>query len=348
LAHSGERVVTDAGVTKLKILYILGTSRCGSTILDNILGEVNGFFSGGEIRFLWDRYLAGRFCGCGKPIGDCEVWSSVLAPSAGASADAKTISRWQHDAVRVKHTARILREDPKAVRRGPLGSYAGEILDVYRALEKVTSARVVVDSSKRPSNGAVLRLLPDVEAYFVHLVRDPRAVVYSQAQVKPNPDRNVPAEMPRVPPGRMALEWNALNLAAEAVRRKVDRHRYILVRYEDFASDPGAAVRRIVDFVGEQPGSLPISSNGEVFLNVNHTVSGNPSRFQTGAVQVRRDDRWLRLMTRNDYMLTTAVALPLLLRYRYPIRGMKQSKEDSIGKSRLLPIQGRTTKDDSV
>jgi hypothetical protein len=339
----------DGGGTNLKLLYILGTSRCGSTILDNILGEVEGFFSGGEIRFLWDRYLAGRFCGCGKAVGDCDVWSTVLAPSTQSStagANAETINRWQHDAVRVKHTARILREDPEDIQRGPLGSYANEILDVYRALEKVTSARVIVDSSKRPSNGAVLRLLPDVDAYFVHLVRDPRAVVYSQSQVKANPDRTVPAEMPRVPPARMALEWNALNMAAEAVRRKVDRDRYLLIRYEDFASDPVATVNQITAFVEEQPASLPIDASGKVFLNVNHTVSGNPSRFERGVVQVRRDDRWLTSMPRGDYLLTTAVALPLLLKYHYPIRAVQRRNADRMARPRSFPISGRTPNDE--
>jgi len=311
---------------------------------------VDGFFSGGEIRFLWDRYLAGRFCGCGKPIGECEVWSMVLTPSAQTSAtgdaDATTISRWQHDAVRVKHTARILREDRDAIRRGPLAAYADEIHDVYRALEKVTSARLIIDSSKRPSNGAVLRLLPDVEAYFVHLVRDPRAVVYSQLQVKANPDRNVPAEMPRVPPGKMALQWSALNVAAEAVRRTVDPDRYLLIRYEDFASDPVATLKRIIGFVGEEPESLPISPGGSAFLNVNHTVSGNPSRFQRGEVQVRRDDRWLKSMSSRDHLLTTAVALPLLLKYRYPIRAVR--RQAPVERSRSLPVRGRTTKGDQL
>jgi hypothetical protein len=302
---------------QLKVLYILGTARCGSTILDNILGEVPGFFSGGEIRFVWSRHLEGRFCGCGKRVGDCDVWSAVLTPGG---ADAETIVRWQHDAVRVKHIAQILRTNPEEIPQGPLGSYAQELLGVYRRLEKVTSARVIVDSSVRPSNGALLRLLPDVDAYFVHLIRDPRAVVYSRSQAKANPDRAVPAEMPRIRPPVAALHWNAINIAAEAVGRKVDPSRFLRIRYEDFVSDPVATVQRITELVREQPESIPVNSAGEVYLNVNHTASGNPSRFQTGLVRVRRDNRWLNSMSRSDYLLTTAITLPLLLRYRYPIR----------------------------
>ncbi len=325
ITHSFLRVAADDRVGRrrapqLKVLYILGTARCGSTILDNILGEIPGFFSGGEIRFLWTRHLEGRFCGCGKPVGDCDVWSSALARSTDDGVPAETIVRWQHDAVRLKHTAQILRARPEELPAGPLGAYAREILAVYRRLGEHTSARVIVDSSVRPSNGAVLRLLPDIDAYFVHMVRDPRAVVYSRSQVKANPDRTIPAEMPRARPPVAAFHWNAVNLAAEAVARKVDPSRFLRIRYEDFVSDPVTTVQGITELVAEEPESIPINAAGEVYLNVNHTASGNPSRFQTGVVRVRRDNRWLDSLSRRDYMVTTALTLPLLLRYRYPIR----------------------------
>ncbi len=248
------------------------------------------------------------------------MWSAVLAPMTNGGTDAQTIVRWQRDSVRVKHIGRILRAEPGEMPAGPLGSYAQELLGVYRRLGEHTSARVIVDSSVRPSDGALLRLLPGVDAYFLHLVRDPRAVVYSRSQVKQNPDRAGPAQMPRTRPPIAAVHWNVVNTAAEAVARKVDPSRFLQLRYEDFVADPPATVERITQLVREEPTSIPVNSSGEVFLNVNHTASGNPSRFQTGAVRVRRDNRWLNSMSQRDYVVTTAITLPLLLRYRYPLR----------------------------
>ena len=37
----------------VKVLFILGTTRCGSTILENVLGSAPGFFAAGEIHMLW-------------------------------------------------------------------------------------------------------------------------------------------------------------------------------------------------------------------------------------------------------------------------------------------------------
>ena len=50
--------------SKSKVLYIAGWGRSGTTILGNILGQVEGMFSVGEIRFLWDaETFRDRRCG---------------------------------------------------------------------------------------------------------------------------------------------------------------------------------------------------------------------------------------------------------------------------------------------
>src|SRR5450755_1085488 len=61
------------------VLYIAGTGRSGSTVLANILGEVDGVFAAGEVRYLWQRGLKeGRLCGCGLPVRECPVWRKAL------------------------------------------------------------------------------------------------------------------------------------------------------------------------------------------------------------------------------------------------------------------------------
>jgi hypothetical protein len=63
-----------------KVLFIMGMTRSGSTVLDNVLGEVDGFFSAGEVRLIWKRgILESRSCGCGSPVLECPVWREVVA-----------------------------------------------------------------------------------------------------------------------------------------------------------------------------------------------------------------------------------------------------------------------------
>ena len=50
-----------------------------------------------------------------------------------------------------------------------------------------------------------------------------------------------------------------------------------------------------------------------------HTVSGNPGRFRTGEVALRPDDRWRQEQRIGPRLTVTALALPLLHRYGYPV-----------------------------
>src|SRR5207245_4821641 len=60
------------------VLYLGGVGRSGSTLVDRILGQVPGLFSGGEIRDLWARGLIeNRQCGCGTPFRSCSFWTEV-------------------------------------------------------------------------------------------------------------------------------------------------------------------------------------------------------------------------------------------------------------------------------
>ncbi len=306
----------------LKVLYILGSSRSGSTILDSILGELNGYFSVGELRFFWRRLLENRRCGCGQPLVDCAVWSQVLEGVADQDVHetARRNYKLQQRNASTKHTAGLLRRRVGEFGSDELAGYAHATASLYREVAEVTGAEVIVDSSKRISDGSLLRLLPGFELYFVHLVRDPRAVAYSRRRTKVNPDREVPGEMGGKNPAGSALKWAVGNFGADAVRRKHGPSRSMRVRYEDFVKQPRGIVEQIIDMVGVAPESTPFVTDTSVRLGVHHTVSGNPVRFNTGTVDLVEDNRWRAELSPFDRAVTTALTLPQMLAYSYPIR----------------------------
>ena len=93
----------------------------------------------------------------------------------------------------------------------------------------------------------------------------------------------------------------------------------MFVRYEDFVAEPAATVRQILDMLGM--GSLPVevTADREVFLDVCHTVDGNPVRLQKGLVRLEKDAEWETAMDVRTKLAVTSMTLPLLLRYRYPL-----------------------------
>ena len=61
------------------VIYITGAGRSGSTLLSNILGQLPGAVSVGELYYLWARGLEDNIlCGCGTPVRDCHFWTRVL------------------------------------------------------------------------------------------------------------------------------------------------------------------------------------------------------------------------------------------------------------------------------
>ncbi len=296
----------------VKVLYIAGWGRSGSTILDNLLGQLDGFFSTGELRYIWERGVIGDWvCGCGRPVKACEVWSVVLErlERDPTIPSARTILEWQRLVTRFRHTRKLLALDPAAVSEQPtLSSYAAVVRKLYATVADVTGARVIVDSSKRPSDAAVLALVPGLDVYVVHLVRDPRAVAYSWQKRQPGIDRHRVTES--------TASWLAWNVATEELRARLD-DRSTLVRYEGFVQRPTQTLRRLVELVGEDPALVQVPAANVFQLAGTHTVSGNPARFRSGSVAVRPDTEWQAGLAGWQRMLATAIAAPLLRRYGY-------------------------------
>jgi hypothetical protein len=306
----------------MKLLFILGSARSGSTILANVLERLPGFFSAGELRFLWDRVDQGRRCGCGELVERCPVWSPIVEDERTRhdGVEAATLAAWERRELRLVRTPALLaRHEPvRTSSDHPLERLLSTSLRVLEALRETTGATVVIDSSKRPSNGAAMRLLPGVETWYVHLVRDARAVAFSRSQPKRNPDRDG-GQMPISSIRSSVAHWSATNVAAEAVRARHGRGGSVLVRYEDFVRAPQATVARIASLVDEPYDPSIFVDERTVELAANHTVSGNPDRFVTGPVTLRPDQRWRTQMDRDARRAVSVLTAPLLLRYGYEL-----------------------------
>ena len=66
--------------------------------------------------------------------------------------------------------------------------------------------------------------------------------------------------------------------------------------------------------------NFTISFGREVELAASHTVEGNPMRFTVGTRALTVDDAWRTAMPPRDRAALTALTLPGLVRYGYPLR----------------------------
>jgi hypothetical protein len=306
----------------VKVLYVAGLGRSGSTILANALGQVEGFFSGGELNFIWKHTLIeNRLCGCGRPARECPFWGPVFEEEFGGQSEAlaREMMRLQYSGARTRHIPMMLTEGGRRKIRGRLGEFLDNTERLYAAIQSVAGSRVIVDTSKEPAYGYALGMVPGIDLRVLHLVRDPRAAAYSWAKKKRQPDSTDREFMHRKTPTQSAVLWDAWNAAIEALWRRMPA-RYLRLRYEDFIADPRRGFEEILNLTGEDVAELPLVGERDVKLGISHTVSGNPNRFDTGTVELRQDRAWQEQMKSRDRALVTALTLPLLARYHYSVK----------------------------
>ena len=307
---------------RTKVLYIAGFGRSGSTLLGNVLGQVEGFVSVGEVRQVWEYGLVqNKTCGCGEPFSECELWRPVVDEAFGGAGgvDPRKMVRLREGWARTKHIPLMLTSPGRRFVERRLAEYLDALGRLYRAVGTVSGSRVIVDSSKFPSYGCALGMVPSVDLYVLHLVRDPRAVAYSWQRKRLQPDPQNPECMPLRGPAESSTRWTARNLAVEAIKRRPSGARHLLLRYEDFASEPRKAVGRALELVGEETAPRPHVGAHAVELGANHNVWGNPGRFRTGTVEIRSDREWAHRMKPKDRRLVSSLTLPLLAGYGYPL-----------------------------
>jgi hypothetical protein len=99
----------------------------------------------------------------------------------------------------------------------------------------------------------------------------------------------------------------------------------LLTRYEVLVRDPAGTLRAVL---ARESGTfdrdgLSFVDGDEILLGSDHTVAGNPMRFEHGMFQLKVDDAWRRSMKASDRLITTALTWPLLACYGYLRRSAK-------------------------
>jgi hypothetical protein len=315
---------------RVKVLYIAGFGRSGSTILGSILGQVEGFAYAGELVELWDVLATGRVvCGCGVPVVACNVWKDVLKEAYGGIRESpiSQMLDFRYGSVPTRALLRTTTSSAVRIFQQRLAKPLVELEKLYRAIQRVFNCKVIVDSSKYPMYGYTLQLTEGIDLYVLHLIRDPRASAYSWFA------RNLTPGGLRwtgqLNPIASSLMWNYRNCTMELMSKRF-RQRPLCLRYEDLVADPRGSLQRILSLVCEPCPVLPLEDEHSLNVNIQHTVYGNPNRFTTGKIQIREDHEWETQMKRRHKIPVTALTWPLLIKYGYPIRTLQVKDVASI------------------
>ena len=263
----------------VRVLYVAGYSRCGSTALNMLLGAHPDAVAVGEVCFLPEEWRRpARVCGCGRPYPDCDFWGG-LGETVDFTADLPLL---------VKQIEGRGAADPVGEDAARYGAYARVVLDHAR---RASGADLVVDASKSARDAArrpvALARHAGQEVHVVHLVRSARATVQSYRRNGSNWAAEGLIEPPKLLPYRAMMGWRAANREAAKLEAEFGPARFTRIRYDDLVTDPERALRPLGDKLHLDLAPILDAVAARTPLAAGHQVGGNRVRFEAKPFEPR-------------------------------------------------------------
>ena len=280
-------------VPQIPLVYIASNGHSGSTLLDLLLGANQAIWTTGEAQNLpWEVRNQRAPCGCGKPVHEDEFWQSVTE-ELSLSIEGYHIGYFRNIAqvgkvIRWKLIPDILRNEVSDERRPAVQEYGKNNFDYFQAVkreaEKRTESQVkwLVDNSKDPYRLHWLQHSGLFKIRAIHLVKDPRAFVYSMVKRQSSPSLNHVL--------RYTIRWIIENaIISRVVSRSIFDENVRVIKYERLALHPE-------EVLGELSEWLEISYNPQSIHTFreyeNHALSGNMMRWRRSEARIRLDEKW--------------------------------------------------------
>lgn len=299
-----------------RVLYVVGAARSGTTIMDALLGAHASIAAVGELRFLLEmEHGAFRRCACGRLVAECPVWGEVLRRwigSIGPGGD-RTHRVLSHRYERFLGFPWLVFD--MAFRRENFVRYRAATAALFAAILYVSGAELIADSSKSPARVLVLKGGHLADLRVVHLVRDPRAAVWSMVK---GHERLLGRRLS--PFGRAAfalrrvVQWLVANAISEILVRWGGSG--MRARYEDLIQDPEGFLSLVGELAGVDLRSIGVRAKAGEAFGYGHIVAGNLRRF-TGPAALELDTDWITGSPVWMRRMVWLLACPQARRYGY-------------------------------
>lgn len=253
-----------------KIIYIIGDSRSGTTLLENVLAKSHEIISVGELRNLSDHIqrsgqgIAWNWnCSCGKPLSECVFWDKIL-------------NNLKVNNIDVNQTTKIVEGniDQEIETINFIGKIYESIFDEF------TNINFIVDSSKIPYQGYRIYKALDYDVKVIYLKRDIRAVSLSKKKwilKKHNITYSVYRKM---------ISTLMVRLACNKFYKRIENEDKILIHYEYLSKQTNRVITDIRDKFDIEYFDTP----EYMYLKDDHTIGGSPNRFKKR--KIKYDSNW--------------------------------------------------------
>jgi hypothetical protein len=246
-----------------KLIYIVGSSHSGSTVLDMLLSTRGKAVGLGQVWTILGEdstKTQQRVCSCGATAMECALWRPVI-----------------EQLMRLPETAT------------PRDRYRLLLQSVDRLYG---TEMAVIDSSKHAHHLAILNSeIPEVSVTVLHNIKDVRPFTISTLD---NIERKT---LRRALPEKIFLQWYRDNRASYALATELSGRPPVRVMYEGVCLATEAVAARLSQGLGDDYIDMAADLNS----GHTHIISGNRMRLRADgkAERLAYDNRW---MVRSEWL----------------------------------------------
>ena len=296
--------------TKIKLIYIAGPSRSGSTLIAEQLALHTPAIHLGEFRRIssfamerdgrvHDERINGD-CACGKAVLRCEFWTEIERKSgldlkatefdANCSKFSRLAFRMSALVLGPRMTKALCRVFPGFGKQLRAAENCWRLFDVIIA---ISGSDVLIDSSKQTHQFYMLQVARPDEIVLIGLFRNLRAVV-SSAVKRPQKLQYVGQagrELRRIGNASdvsliktAANSWRLVTLQQLGALFRTPSHCRFFLRYEDFCKRPSYYITQVIERF-----DLQLLEKQSVTC---HAIGGSPSRYASGFKVIAAQESW--------------------------------------------------------
>jgi hypothetical protein len=275
--------------SKVPLIFIASNGQSGSTLLDMLLGCHPHIWTLGEFQMLpWEIVSPRRPCGCGEPILECPFWHDIVhihkdrilnssihlfRQSRNNQRNGKVFRL--NEIVRMRRKSDTNSVKPNIMRYGK--DNAGIMKMVLDKSSDFKEVQYLVDASKDPYRLFWLIMSGYFDIYAIHLLKDPRAFLFSTT-------RNSLNSLSKII--RMNTRYILENQIISKTLSHLPSNHRIVVQYERLASNPDETMENIFTQFDISKNDYTISS----FRETNHAISGN--KMRDNSTNIKLDEKW--------------------------------------------------------
>ena len=284
----------------MKLLYLLGAGRSGTTALSLLLGSSNCMRAVGELHHISQYAIPGARCSCGQLISECAHWRNVTS--------ADWWEKFSHRKYKIESASLELHRS--IWRYFGYHNWRTDYKYYYNLNTRLFCVfkdfDFVIDSAKYICRALALKNVENLSVYYIHMVRDPRGVVHSFSKDVQSPRSFLSA----------CFYYVLINATAILVKTTLLRGRVLTIRYEDLFLEPNLTLERIGIFLKKDLEEIKPIILGQVPIKNSHTISGN-RLVKSKNIFLEYDSEWKDRFSRTSQIIIWILTFPICLICRY-------------------------------